>query len=154
MSDKILLVEDEPLLRKVLAGGLRRKGFDVIEAFDGDDAVEIIDSGERYDVLVTDAQITAKAGRPGLIRHALRANPQIAVVLMSDGTIKKTSPPSLGRQGAFLPKPFILSQLTTLIMGLLYFCRLDLTGELAQASVDQSLTTPLEPSYRLPASQL
>lgn len=57
MPKKILLVEDEPSLRKILAAGLRRKGFEVIEASDGDDAVDLIDYGSSYDVVVTDSKI-------------------------------------------------------------------------------------------------
>jgi two-component system cell cycle sensor histidine kinase/response regulator CckA len=52
---RILLAEDHPIVREVMARGLRRAGYAVIEAQDGDEALRQVGSDTAFDVLCTDA---------------------------------------------------------------------------------------------------
>lgn len=53
----VLLVEDEPLLRLVLAEILEGLGYAVLEAPDGERAQALLDSERRIDVLFTDIML-------------------------------------------------------------------------------------------------
>lgn len=55
VSARILFAEDEESVRRVLARGLRRSGFTVVEACDGDDAALLMESQAPFDALCTDA---------------------------------------------------------------------------------------------------
>ena len=61
-SGRVLIVDDEPDVRKVVSMTLEKAGYDVVEAEDGEQAVQEIKSGENpllLDVILTKAQ------RPG-----------------------------------------------------------------------------------------
>ena len=52
----VLVAEDEILLRVMLAQHLRSAGFRVLEASNANEAVEILEAGEKVDVLFTDVR--------------------------------------------------------------------------------------------------
>ena len=58
---KILLVEDEPAQREMLAYNLRAEGYEVVEATDGDDALVLV-AEEAPDVLLLDWMIPGTSG--------------------------------------------------------------------------------------------
>lgn len=53
-SIRVLLVEDEPLIRLLAAEVLHDEGFEVVEAADGTQAISLIDSPDGFDLLLTD----------------------------------------------------------------------------------------------------
>jgi CheY-like chemotaxis protein len=53
MAQKILLVEDENLTRKTLGQFLRDEGYEVVEASDGADALDVLVT-QRFDLVITD----------------------------------------------------------------------------------------------------
>jgi len=55
VTARILFAEDEESVRRVLARGLRRSGFTVVEARDGDEAALFMESQAPFDALCTDA---------------------------------------------------------------------------------------------------
>jgi CheY-like chemotaxis protein len=57
---RILLVEDEFLVRDTIAEDLRDRGYTVIEAVSGDEALPICAAGE-FDVLLTDIRMPARS---------------------------------------------------------------------------------------------
>jgi CheY-like chemotaxis protein len=57
VTAKILLVEDERLVREMIAEELRDAGHDVIEAEDGDLAAELIAAHDDIDLLFTDIKL-------------------------------------------------------------------------------------------------
>ena len=70
---RILLVEDEALIRVMVADFLADEGFEVTEARDGEEAVRLLDTVGGFDVLFTDVRM------PGMldgIDVALRARRQ------------------------------------------------------------------------------
>jgi two-component system OmpR family response regulator len=64
MAAHILVVDDEPLIRDLVAAHFRRLGFDVAVADDGHDALRVM-AVRRTDILITDLQM------PGLDGHGL-----------------------------------------------------------------------------------
>ena len=57
----VLLVEDEDAVRKFGARALRNKGYTVIEASNGEGALELLEKGEAIDILITDIVIDRKS---------------------------------------------------------------------------------------------
>jgi CheY-like chemotaxis protein len=51
---RVLVVDDHPLVREVLAQQLRAAGFDVARAESGIEALALLTAGEHIDLLLTD----------------------------------------------------------------------------------------------------
>jgi CheY-like chemotaxis protein len=58
----VLVVEDEVILRLVLAGSLRERGFNVIEAGHGGEAQTLILAGVRPDIIISDITMPGMNG--------------------------------------------------------------------------------------------
>ncbi len=109
---KILVIDDEPAIRLLLAAFLREEGYLVVEAANGWSGAEVA-AAERPDLVLTDVMMPRLDG-PGLIQQ-LRAAPDLAaipVVLMTavDGAL----PPDVGAI-AVIRKPFDLDQVLQVV---------------------------------------
>jgi two-component system cell cycle sensor histidine kinase/response regulator CckA len=108
----ILLVEDEDAVRLFGARALRNKGYEVLEARSGEEALEIMSSQDRpVDLLITDVVMPRMDG-PTLIREVRERWPRMKVIFIS-GYAEDAFRKRLDETGAthFLPKPFSLKQL-------------------------------------------
>ena len=76
---RILIVEDEPNLNNVIAKRLKKEGYSVDSAFDGETALEYI-SGIEYNAIVIDLMIPKKNGLE-VIRE-MRAKGNVTPVLI------------------------------------------------------------------------
>ncbi len=105
--ETILVAEDEGQLRRLTANMLRRAGYTVLEAPNGEEALAVAEAHKgTLDLLLTDAVMPGILG-PDLARHLKRSRPTLAIVLMSGytGTVA-TDHGMLEREGVFLQKPF------------------------------------------------
>ena len=66
MSPRVLVVEDEPTIRRAVGYALRRDGFDVEEVGDGREALEA--DAEAFDVVVLDLGLPHVSGTEVLRR--------------------------------------------------------------------------------------
>ena len=108
----ILLVEDEDGLRSLNARGLRSRGYSVIEAANGVEAMEALDEKDgAVDLVVSDVVMPEMDG-PTLLREMRKRNPNLKIIFVS-GYAEEAFDKSLpeNEQFAFLPKPFALSAL-------------------------------------------
>ncbi|MBP9752973.1 MAG: response regulator [Proteobacteria bacterium] len=107
----ILLVEDEEAVRMFSARALREKGYTVLEAENGEDALKIIKKGEKFDLLVTDV-VMPKMDGPTLNKKVRDIIPQMKTIFIS-GYAEDTFRKNLGTNAQihFLPKPFSLKDL-------------------------------------------
>jgi len=108
----ILLVEDEDGLRSLNARGLRSRGYSVIEASNGIEAMEALDEKDgAVDLVVSDVVMPEMDG-PTLLREMRKRNPNLKIIFVS-GYAEEAFDKSLpeNEQFAFLPKPFALSAL-------------------------------------------
>ena len=82
-SPNILLVEDDPLIRKILSDELKVNGFAVEEAADGEECLAAIDS-KNIDLVLLDIMIPKKDGI-AVLRELKRAGkiPQLPVYILS-----------------------------------------------------------------------
>jgi two-component system cell cycle sensor histidine kinase/response regulator CckA len=114
----ILLVEDEEGLRALNARGLASRGYTVIEAGNGVEAIEALEkSGGRVDLVVSDVVMPEMDG-PTLARALRSRNPNLKIIFVSgyaeDAFQKNLPEPDKGQYG-FLPKPFTLKQLVAAV---------------------------------------
>jgi two-component system cell cycle sensor histidine kinase/response regulator CckA len=112
----ILLVEDEEGLRGLNARGLASRGYTVLEAGNGVEAIEVLDerNGE-VDLVVTDVVMPEMDG-PTLFKVLRERNPEIKIVFVSgyaEDAFEKHLPENV--KFAFLPKPFTLKQLVEVV---------------------------------------
>ena len=79
LERRILLVDDEPGLRKTLSDRLRKEGYAVETAANGDQALELARKG-HYDLIILDLNLPAKDGLQ--VCHELRREGRNVAVLM------------------------------------------------------------------------
>jgi CheY-like chemotaxis protein len=89
-SKHVLVVEDEPLLRVLIADELRDRGYDVCEAANADAALSMLGAADPFDLLLTDLQMPG--GTDGLcLAERVRSHwPQIKIIIFSG------NPPAAG----------------------------------------------------------
>jgi len=108
----ILLVEDEEGLRSLNARGLRSRGYTVLEASNGVEALEILEEqGGDVDLVVSDVVMPEMDG-PTLLKAMRQRNPDLKIIFVSgyaEDAFARSLPEN--QQFSFLPKPFTLSQL-------------------------------------------
>ncbi len=112
----ILLVEDEDGLRSLNARGLRSRGYSVIEASNGIEAMEELEKKNgAVDLVVSDVVMPEMDG-PTLLKTMRDRNPDLKIIFVSgyaEDAFEKSLPEN--QQFAFLPKPFTLSQLVAAV---------------------------------------
>lgn len=112
----VLLVEDEGPVRAFAARALRLQGYHVIEAENGEQALEFLEDPDlTVDIFVTDVIMPGIDG-PGWVSRALTQRPDTPVVFVSGYTEDGLSA-ALSRvpRSIFLGKPFALQDLTRTI---------------------------------------
>jgi len=114
--ERILLVEDDERLRTALSLLLARRGYDVVVARTSGEALRLIETGERFDLLLADVVLPHEDGRR-LTQEARARQPGIAVLLMSAAT-RRPDDAALPQVG-FVPKVEASSQLLKAIDDLL-----------------------------------
>ncbi len=109
---RVLLIEDDNLVRTLVADILLDEGIEVDAVSNAEDALVLLGSGQVCDVLVTD--INLGAGLDGLaLADSVRSRyPEIAVVFVS-GTLP--APDEISPRDRFLAKPFRPQQLVAMI---------------------------------------
>ncbi len=80
---KILLIDDEPAVRQAIGRILRRAGYAVVLAENGDDGVQLFRS-ESPDLVITDMVMPKKTGIE-VIREIRQLRPDAKVIAMSGG---------------------------------------------------------------------
>ena len=116
-SGAILFVEDEDAIRMFGARALRNKGYRVIEAQNGQEALDFLKSSENesIDLIITDVVMPQMDG-PTLVQHVRQVSPELKVIFIS-GYAEDSFRKQLGENEnlIFLPKPFSLDALATLV---------------------------------------
>jgi len=111
-TGRVLLVEDEDVVRNFAARALARQGYEVLEAGTGVEALEVMEREKgKVDIVVSDVIMPEMDG-PTLLKELRKTNPGLKFIFVSgypDDAFKK----SLDENEAytFLPKPFTLPQL-------------------------------------------
>ena len=112
----ILLVEDEEGLRMLNARGLASRGYTVIEAGNGVEALEELERhGGQVDLVVSDVVMPEMDG-PTLLKELRQRNPKVRIIFVS-GYAEDAFRKAVDRDADinFLPKPFSLKQLAGIV---------------------------------------
>lgn len=118
-SETILLVEDEEPVRLFSSRALREKGYKVLEAASGEEALQIAEK-EKFDLLITDV-VMPKIDGPTLNKK-LREKIQDFETIFISGYTKDTFRQDIGKNSKihFLQKPFSLKDLAIKVKEILY----------------------------------
>jgi two-component system cell cycle sensor histidine kinase/response regulator CckA len=111
-SGRVLLVEDEDVVRSFAVRALKRQGYEVLEASTGVEALEVMEKyDDKIDIVVSDVVMPEMDG-PTLLKELRKKNPDLKIIFVS-GYPHEAFETSLDKdeQFAFLPKPFSLPQL-------------------------------------------
>jgi PAS domain S-box-containing protein len=117
-SEAVLLVEDDPLVRRVTARTLRASGYAVLEATEGGEALRLAREGAPPDLLVTDV-VMPHMGGEALVARFRAEHPDTRILLISGYTDHGFDVASLGEGVGFLQKPFAPAALARKVRELL-----------------------------------
>jgi len=111
---KILIVDDELIMRESLAGWLQRDGHQVEKAASGEEALERLKS-VKFDILLVDMKMEGMSGLD-VLRHVHESDPDVAVVIITAYGSISTAIDAM-KHGAYdyLLKPFDPNELGMLI---------------------------------------
>ncbi len=115
---QVLLAEDDPAFRQLIATALRRDGFEVAEARDGRELVSMMAARIQcgagpYDLIITDLRMPVMSGLDALagLQAADWVAPIIVITAFGDEQVRRQAE-RLGA-GAMFSKPFDLCDLRT-----------------------------------------
>jgi DNA-binding NtrC family response regulator len=109
---RILIVEDEEKLRRVLSLQLESAGYEVILAGSAEEALKL---AERANLVLTDLRLPAMDGM-SLLEAVQRQNAQLPVIVMTAfGTVEIAVEAMKKGAADFLPKPFSLDHLMAVV---------------------------------------
>jgi two-component system cell cycle sensor histidine kinase/response regulator CckA len=107
---RILLVEDEDMVRAVAERALTRQGYTVETACDGEEALSLLNTGREYDLVLTDVVMPNMDG-PSMARQVRAMLPAQPILFMS-GYAEEQLRQSINLDNVhFLPKPFSVQQI-------------------------------------------
>ena len=116
--DRILLLDDEPILQLTLRNDLTEEGYEVTCASDGAEGLHLIQT-RCFDVALLDLKLPRVDGLT-LLQSFMAANPQgIAIMMTAYGTIQSAVAAIKAGATDYLVKPFPSEDLLTLLRGLL-----------------------------------
>ena len=118
-SERILLVEDDPVLRRMTLAALRKLGYAVSPAADAAEALAFVDGGARFDLLVTDVVMPGMSGRDLAERLHGRIQGIRTLFVSGYGSESADIGAAMGGSSSFLQKPYSLGELTRRIRLLL-----------------------------------
>lgn len=116
---RILLVEDEDAVRMFAARALKDKGYEVLEASNAMDAIDIAKNNQDIDLIITDVVMPGMDG-PHMINEVRQFMPKVQVVFIS-GYAEDSFRSKLNTEENihFLPKPFNLKDLALKVKDIL-----------------------------------
>ena len=118
----ILVVDDEPRVRSLVATFLGRRGYQVLQASNGQEALRLMrDTQETIEVLVTDVVMPELDG-PALANILWGTRPEMPILFISgytDERLESLAQSAQARAWSFLSKPFMLNELETAVVCLL-----------------------------------
>jgi DNA-binding response OmpR family regulator len=135
MSQRILLVDDEPDILETVSYAVRQQGFEVECAQDGQSALELARTG-RFDLLICDVMLPGMLGID--VCRTLRKESSLPIILVTarDSETDRVLGLELGADD-YVTKPFSSAELVSRVRALLRRRELDLAegGDAATAVV-------------------
>ncbi len=108
---KVLLVEDEDMVRAVAERALTRAGYTVTAVGDGEEGLDLVKLGRRYDIIVSDVVMPVMDG-PAMARAVRAILPDMPILFMSGYAEEQLRKEIDIANMHFLPKPFSVQQIS------------------------------------------
>jgi CheY-like chemotaxis protein len=118
----VLVVEDDVLVRLTIADYLRDARYEVIEAANAGEALEVFVSGKLVDVIFTDVQMPGAMDGLMLVLWVYEHHPDVQV-LVTSGKDDAALSSGLIADDAFFAKPYRLEAVAARVHSLLEDCR-------------------------------
>lgn len=112
---RVLLVEDDLMVRLITAEGLRDAGLEVAEARNADEALSYLAGGGKVDLLLTDVEMPGPLDGVQLAQRLRARQPDLPMIIVSG----RAAPPGAAALGRFIPKPYNVAHLTDVVTALL-----------------------------------
>jgi two-component system, response regulator PdtaR len=113
-SHIVLVVEDDVLIRLMIADQLRERGFAVVEASNADEAITLLQSQVPVNLVLTDVRMPGSMDGIALAKLVRETRPELKLVITSGNSTGDTS-----AADAFFRKPYDLDRLIDRIEELL-----------------------------------
>ncbi|VAW19761.1 Sensory box histidine kinase/response regulator [hydrothermal vent metagenome] len=113
-NERILIVEDDEIVRAISVRTLRTTGYEVFEADGGDEALEVLDEiDNKIDLMISDVMMPGMDG-PSLLVEVRKRLPDLKVIFVS-GFARMEMRDGLAddRSVEFLPKPYNFDQINS-----------------------------------------
>jgi DNA-binding NtrC family response regulator len=110
---RVLIVDDEPLIRLFNVDMLSDAGFDVIEASDAEEALRVLHAVDDISVVFTDVEMPGRIDGFALAREIAQLWPEIGVVVTSGRRCPDEAFEAPARR--FVPKPYQADRVVELI---------------------------------------
>ncbi|WP_213880057.1 PAS domain-containing protein [Pseudomonas sp. dw_358] len=115
----VLLVEDEPAIRQLITGSLEELGCTVFTAADGLTGLQLVESHDHFDLLITDLGLPGLNGRQ-LAERAVQLRPTLPVMIITGYAQDATLAKGFLTDGMeMMTKPFALTTFTRNVCRLL-----------------------------------
>ena len=112
----VLVVEDDPNVRRLCLRTLSALGYTTLSAEDGPDALRVIEAAERVDLVMTDVVMPNAMSGTELARTIAERWPGLRVIYMSGYTADFLARDAeSGRAPQLLQKPFTVGALTSAV---------------------------------------
>ncbi|KPH06225.1 response regulator (plasmid) [Rhizobium acidisoli] len=108
----VLIVEDDLLIRMVLADTLAEEGYDVIEAGNVLEAVAVL-GRRKIDAVITDVDMPGGLSGLDLARMISSSDMKVPVIITSGGSIVR--PEELPSDAVFMPKPYGMNAISAMV---------------------------------------
>lgn len=125
MNGRVLLVEDEPAIRRAVTYALEREGFEVESVADGEAALQEHDGA--YDVVILDLMLPGASGTDVL--RDLRGSSAVPIIVLTsrDTEVDRVLGLELGADD-YMTKPFSMMELVSRVRAILRRRELDRVG--------------------------
>ena len=110
----VLVVEDDSLINLMATDELKRAGYEVISAFDADEAIEILENRGDIGLIFTDIDMPGSMDGLKLAAAVRHRWPPVRIVVTSG----KHLPSELPEGAVFVPKPYIGTKIIETVAGL------------------------------------
>ncbi len=107
-AQRVLIVEDEFLIRLTLSEVLADEGYQVLEAETADEALAILDATPDIAVLLTDIQLPGALDGRALVQRVRATRPGLPVIFM---TGRPDAMEGAGPRDMFVAKPYLPSEI-------------------------------------------
>jgi two-component system response regulator RegX3 len=122
MTSRVMVVEDEPTIRRAVGYALRKDGFDVAEIGDGAEALAA--AGEDFDVVILDLGLPSVSGTEVLRRMRAAGTVPIIILTALGGEADRVLGLELGADD-YVTKPFSMRELMSRVRAIIRRCEFD-----------------------------